>query len=100
MPLDAATQSKNRDRFLFDQAPGWALGYDNNQGIVLKTRVEKRNNRQPWEAVSFIGSNKLALMRVFMEKGINLHPSAKKAVTSLSDRFLDWRDQHLTPPPG
>ena len=24
MPLDAATQSKNRDRFLFDLAPGWA----------------------------------------------------------------------------
>ena len=34
MPLDAATQSKNRDRFLFDLAPGWALGYDNNQWIV------------------------------------------------------------------
>ena len=31
MPLDAATQSKIRDRFLFDLAPGWALGYDKNQ---------------------------------------------------------------------
>ena len=35
MPLDTATQSKNQDRFLFDQAPGWALGYDSNQWIIL-----------------------------------------------------------------
>ena len=53
---------------------------------------------QRWRAVSFIESNKLVLMRVFREKGIDLHPSAEKAVTSFPDRFLDWRDQHLTPP--
>ena len=59
MPSDAATQSKNRDRFLFDPAPGWALGYDDNQWIILHAR----------------GDN------------------AKKALASVPDRFLDWRDQ-------
>ena len=100
MPLDAATQSKNRDRFLFDLVPGWALGYDNNQWIVVKARGDKSKGEQRWRPVSFVGSNKLVLMRVFREKGINLHPSAKKAVTSFPARFLDWRDQYLTPPPG
>jgi hypothetical protein len=100
MPLDAATQSKNRDRFLFDLAPGWALGYDKNRWIILKTRDDKRENRQSWRSVSFVGSNKLVLMRLFRDKGIDLHPSAKKALASFPDRFLDWRDQYLTPPPG
>ena len=98
MPLDATTQSKNRDRFLFDLAPGWALGYDKNQWIVLKARGDKSKSAQRWRAVSFIGSNKLVLMRVLKEKGINPQPSAKKALTSFPDRFLDWRDQYLTPP--
>ena len=96
--LGAATQSKNSDRFLFDLAPGWALGYDNNQWIVLKARGDKSKSVQRWRPVSFIGSNKLVPMGVFREKGIDLHPSAEKAVTSLPDRFLDWRDQYLTPP--
>ena len=98
MPLDAATQSKNRDRFLFDLAPGWALGYDDNQWIVLKARGDKSKSVQRWRAVSFIESNKLVLIGVFREKGIDLHPSAEMAVTSFSDCFLDWRAHHLTPP--
>ena len=98
MPLDAATQSKNHDRFLFDLAPGWALGYDNNQSITLQARDDKSKSVQRWRAVSFTASNKLVLMRVFKEMGINLQPSTKKALTSFPDRFLDWRGQHMTPP--
>ena len=71
MPLDSATQSKNRDRFLFDLAPGRALGYDNNQWIVLKARADKSKGEQRWRPVSFVGSNKLVLMRTFREKGIS-----------------------------
>ena len=68
MPLDAATQSKNRDRFLFDLAPCWALGYDNNQWIVLKARDDNSKKGQRWRAVSFIGSNKLVLMRTLRRR--------------------------------
>ena len=100
MPLDATSQSKYRDRFLFDLAPGWALGYDNNQWIVLQARGDNAEKAQRWRPVSFIGSNKLVLMRVLKEKGITLQPSAKKALTSFPDRFLDWRDQHTAPPPA
>ena len=63
-------------------------------------RGDKSKGEQRWRPVSFIESNKLVLMRIFREKGIDLHPSAEKAVTSFPDRFLDWRDQYLTPPPS
>jgi hypothetical protein len=73
---------------------------DKNQWIILKARDDKSKSVQRWRPVSFIGPNKLVLMRVFKEMGIKLQPSAKRAVTSFPDRFLDWRDQYLTPPPG
>ena len=98
MPLDAATQSKIRDRFLFDLAPGWALGYDNNQWIVLR----RRNLRTQCggKAVSFIGCEKTTLLRVLREKGVELNPEAQASLELFPERFLDWRDQHTAPPPG
>ena len=98
MPLDAATQSKNRDRFLFDLAPGWALGYDKNQWIVMS----RRNLRTQcgWKAVSFIGCKKPTLLRVLREKGVELYPEAQASLDLMPEGFLKWRDQYLTPPPG
>ena len=84
MPLNAATQSKTRDRFLFDLAPGWALGYDNNQWIVLKARGDKSKSVQRWRPVSFVGPNKLVLMRVFREKCIQPPPECWKGCDQLS----------------
>ena len=96
MPLDAATQSKNRDRFLFDLAPGWALGYDKNQWIVLRSR--NLRTQRGWKAVSFIGLKKTTLLSVLLEKGVELNPAAQANLELFPDRFLDWRDQYLTPP--
>lgn len=98
--MGAATHSKYRGRFLFDPTPGWAMGYDNNQWIILITRVKKRKNRKPWEAVSFVRSYKRVLVGIFKENGINLHPTAEKALAGFPDRFLDWRGQHMTSPPS
>ena len=98
MPLYAATQSKNRDRFLFDLAPGWALGYDDNQWIILRRRNLGR--QRGWKPVSFIGGKKTTLLRVLREKGVVLNPEAQASLELFPDRFLDWRDQPMTPPPG
>ena len=98
MPLDAATQSKNRDRFLFDLAPGWALGYDKNQWIVLRSR--NLRTQRGWKAVSSIGCEKTTLLRVLREKSVELYPEAQASLDLMPEGFLDWRDQHLTPPPG
>ena len=96
MPLDVATQGKNRDRFLFDLASGWALGYDKNQWIVMS----RRNLRTQcgWKAVSFIGCKKSTLLRVLREKGVELYPEAQASLELFPEGFLDWRDQYLTPP--
>ena len=96
MPLDAATQSKNRDRFLFGLAPGWALGYDNNQWIVLRSR--NLRTQRGWKAVSFIGLKKSTLLRVLREKGVELYPEAQASLDLTPDTFLKWRDQYLAPP--
>ena len=96
MPLDAATQSKNRDRFLFDLAPGWALGYDKNQWIVLRSRNLRTQRGR--KAVSFIGCEKTTLLRVLREKGVELYPEAQASLDLTPDTFLKWRDQYLTPP--
>ena len=96
MPLDATTQSKNRDRFLFDLAPGWALGYDKNQWIVLRSR--NLRTQRGWKAVSFIGCEKTTLLRVLREKGVELNPEAQVNLDLFPDTFLKWRDQHQTPP--
>ena len=90
MPLDVATQGKNRDRFLFDLASGWALGYDKNQWIVMS----RRNLRTQcgWKAVSFIGCKKSTLLRVLREKGVELYPEAQASLDLTPDTFLKWRD--------
>ena len=96
MPLDAAIQSKNRDSFLFDLAPGWGLGYDKNQWIVLRSR--NLRTQRDWKPVSFIGCEKTTLLRVLREKGVELNPEAQASLDLMPEGFLDWRDQHLTPP--
>ena len=96
MSLDATTQSKNRDRFLFDLAPGWALGYDNNQWIVMSCR--NLRTQCGWKAVSFIGLKKSTLLRVLREKGVEQYPEAQASLDLTPDTFLKWRDQYLTPP--
>ena len=69
-----------------------------NQWIVLQARGDNTKSAQRWRSVSLFGSNKLALMRMLKKKVINHQLSAKKALASVPDHFLDWRDQYLTPP--
>ena len=86
------------DGTVFDLAPGWALGYDKNQWIVLRRR--NLRTQRGWKAVSFIGCKKTTLLRVLREKGVELNPEAQASLELFPERFLDWRDQHTAPPPG
>jgi|TARA_B100000315_G_scaffold31795_1_gene26822 hypothetical protein len=78
------------DRILFGLAPGWALGADRNQWIVMRRR--KRRDQHYWNPISFIGSTKTTLLRVLREKGIHTSEKGQAALDSLPERFLDWRD--------
>jgi hypothetical protein len=76
------------DRHLFDLAPGWALGYDERQWMVMKGR--QKNGKQIWRPVSFVASTKLVLERVIGEHGITLTPAAQKSLDQLPERFKQW----------
>lgn len=80
------------DRHLFDLAPGWALGYDERQWMVMKGR--QKNGKQIWRPVSFVASTKLVLARVIGEHGITPTPAAQKSLDQLPERFKEWINQH------
>ena len=80
------------DRHLFDLAPGWALGYDERQWMVMKGR--QKNGKQIWRPVSFVASTKLVLARVIGEHGITPTPAAQKSLDQLPERFREWFNQH------
>ena len=73
---------------LFDLAPGWALGYDTSQWMLLR----RRNFRTEcgWKPVSFIASNRDILDRCIGENGIQPTPAAQAKLDALPFRFRDW----------
>jgi hypothetical protein len=76
------------DRHLFDLAPGWALGADSNQWMLL--RVRKRRDETYHQAISFIGSTKTVLLRVLREKGVQPAPEAHALLQALPEKFRDF----------
>ncbi len=94
---NATGRGMKNDRILFELAPGWALGADRNQWIVMRRR--KRRDQHYWHPVSFIGSTKTTLLRVLREKGIHTSEKGQAALNALPERFLDWRDGAESAPP-
>jgi len=71
-------------RVLIDLAPGWRLGADPLQWIVLKWRPPA------WRAIAFVASNKQVLNRVLTEYGIQLSSEARTYIDHLPERFRVW----------
>ena len=76
------------DKFLFGLAPGWALGYDRNQWILLR----RRNSRtgRGWKPFRFVGSTKTVLQRVLNESGIRPSVNAERGLAAMEENFRDW----------
>jgi hypothetical protein len=73
---------------MFDLAPGWALGADNVQWIIM--RLENRqagDRRSAWKPVSFISTTREVLERVICERGITVTPMARAKVAALPVAF-------------
>jgi hypothetical protein len=81
------------DHILFDLAPGWSIGADDNQWMLLRRR--KRQDKAYHQAVSFIGSTKTSLHRILREKGIQPAPKAQAKLDALQERFLDFKTGRL-----
>lgn len=71
-------------------APGWTLGADLNQWILLRRR--KRQDETYDQAMSFIGSTKSVLCRILQENSIQPTAEAQIILNAMPERFLDWRN--------
>ena len=78
------------DRVFLRLNEGWALGYDRNQWIVMRSKSDRSKPRQGWRAIAFVGSTRAVLMRVLRENGAEIAPDARVAVDSLPETFLEW----------
>ncbi len=78
---------------LFPLNADWRLAYDPNQWILQRRPTPKRASSSaisPWQSVSFIGSHKSTLTRLYREEGIKLTPEAEARMDALPERFLDF----------
>ena len=82
-----------KERILFDLAPGWALGCDKSQWMVMR-RFGKPGKEQ-WVSQAYIGGSKTTLVRVINELGITPIPEAWGKIAALPETFLKWRQIHF-----
>jgi len=82
------------DRVFLRLGEGWALGYDQNQWIVMRSKSDRSKPGQGWRAIAFVGSTRAVLMRVLRETGAEIAPDARVAVDSLPETFLEWLAAH------
>lgn len=68
----------------------WALGYDPNQWILLRSKSDKSKSGQSWRSIAFVGSTRAVLRRVLRESGAKVTPEALVAVDRLPETFLEW----------
>ncbi len=78
------------DRIFLRLSEGWALGYDRNQWIVMRSKSDKSKPRQGWRSIAFVWSTRAVLMRVLRKKGAEVAPNARVAVDSFPETFLEW----------
>ena len=88
-----------RDQFLIDLAPGWALGFDPLQWVLMKADkpppgAEKTPAGARLRAVAFIASTKAVLLRVAAENEIRLSPEAVEYIDAMPETFQAWYRRH------
>ena len=91
------------DQFLIDLAPGWVLGFDARQWVLMtvdKTPPGAENNPAGarLRAVSFIASTKRVLRRCIHENEIELTPEAAEYIDTMPETFRPWLRLHQAGP--
>ncbi len=79
--------------FNLDTKGRWRLAYNSNQWVLQKRAGSPGGNRygireSGWRGVSFVGSRKATLERLFREKGVVLTAEARARFVALPDNFL------------
>ncbi len=82
--------------FNLDTKGRWRLAYDRQQWVLQRRAGSPRPGKgsavrdSGWKAVSFVGSKKATLERLFREKGISLTPEAQARFDALPEQFLEF----------
>jgi hypothetical protein len=71
---------------------GWALGFDQYQWMVLRSK--RRRDERYWNPVAFIATKKSILLRVLAERRIKPTPEATDYIERMPDKFRDWLRIH------
>jgi hypothetical protein len=74
---------------VFAVAGDWALASDGVQWMLMRRTTEKRPNREPWQAVSFVRSEREILARGMREKGVG-GDAMRSLLSGLPDTFDEW----------
>ena len=81
---------------VFATAGDWAVASDGVQWILMRRSTEKRSNREPWRAVSFVRSEREILARCTREKGVGAD-AMRSLLSGLPATFDQWETlQHAT----
>lgn len=75
---------------VFATAGDWALASDGIQWILLRRSAEKRPDREPWRAISFVRSDREILARCMREKGVAAD-AMRSLLSGLPDTFDQWQ---------
>ncbi len=93
--------------FNLDAKGRWRLAYDRQQWVVQRRAQKPRVRRLEghaiadtgWRGVSFVGSKKTTLGRIFSEEGNNLTAEAQTRFDALPDQFLTFLAEIDSPAP-
>ena len=75
---------------IFKESGDWALGSDGVQWMLMKHTAEKRPDREPWKAVSFVRSDKDILARCMREKGVGAD-AMRYLLDGLPNTYDEWK---------
>lgn len=75
---------------VFATTSDWALASDGVQWMLMRRSTEKRPDREPWRAVSFVRSGKGILARCMREKGVAAD-AMRSLLAGLPDTFEQWQ---------
>ncbi|MBL6864052.1 MAG: hypothetical protein ISQ90_04620 [Rhodospirillales bacterium] len=70
---------------LFPLAPGWAIGADDKQWILLRRR--NRQDEAYWQSISYVASTKAILRRILRENSVHPTPRALIDLNELPEQF-------------
>lgn len=83
------------DAFLFEIAPGWGIGFDGLQWMLMKAQ-KPGPKKSPWRPVIFIATERRILERVIRDKGIVMTAEGRDRLDTLPGGFRDFKAAGFT----